>query len=132
MNTISKTHQLFSEELNNSRVLENPEKFLGPNYKEVLNFWLILDDLSQEQLRVVKERYDAFFNETLSEWDKAVHLANDASYEVVDAYEACWVAWKVTKSDAAYRITKELIAMHKILEVRQQPLTFFPMFLEVL
>jgi hypothetical protein len=60
MNTISKIHKRFLESLNNPRVLENPEEFLGPNYKEVLNFWLILDELSEEQLRVVKERYWAF------------------------------------------------------------------------
>ena len=83
MNTISKTHQRFSERLNDPRVLENPEEFLGPNYKEVLNFWMIFDNLSQEQLRVVKERYWAFRKENYSEWDKAMDLAFDTSTEVV-------------------------------------------------
>ncbi len=66
------------------------------------------------------------------------------NYEVVGdnyAYEAGCVVYAVTYSRASYYATKtsvarwttiELIAMHKILENHQQPLTFFPMFLEVL
>jgi hypothetical protein len=132
---ISKTHKLFSESLNNPRVLSNPEEFLGPNYKEVLNFWLILDDLSQEQWRVVKKRSEAFFWENLSEWDKARDLAIESAKEVVGedyVYHARGAAWIVAKSGAADWATSELIGMHKILENHQQPLTFFQMFLEVL
>ena len=135
MNPISKTQQQFSERLNNSRVLANPEEFLGENFESVLNFWLILDDLSEEQWRVVDERYDAFYDKNSSEWDKARDLARDASYEVIDedyAYQAACATYDDTKSLAAYWATRELIAMHKILEDRQKPLTIFPMFLEVL
>jgi hypothetical protein len=132
MNTISKTHKRFSERVRNTRVLENPEEFLGPNFESVLNFWLILDDLSEEQWRVINERYWA---ENCSEWRKATDLALAASIEVVGrgyAYKAGWATYDVTKSEAAEWITRELIAMHKILEDHQQPLTFFDMFLEVL
>jgi hypothetical protein len=122
MNTISNSHKLFSENLNNPRVLENPKEFLGPNYEEVLNFWLILDDLSEEQWRVVSERYWAFFDKNRSEWRKATDLAIDASVWAAD----------VTNSWAARWATRELIGMHKILEDQQNPLTFFDMFLEVL
>jgi hypothetical protein len=135
MNTISKIHKHFSELLKNPRVLEFPEEFLGENFEAVLNFWLILDDLSEEQINAVKKRHWAFFNENCSEWDKATNLAIDASIEVVGweySYEASYAAYDVTKSWAADWATRELIAMHKILEVHQQPLTFFDMFLEVL
>jgi hypothetical protein len=133
MTNISKSHKLFSEYLNNPRVLTNPEEFLGPNYEEVLNFWLILEELSEEQLRVVNERYWAFFDETRSEWRKATDLVCEASEKVVGwnyAHYASWAALVVTKSSAAYWATRELIGMHLILE--QQPLTFFEMILEVL
>jgi hypothetical protein len=126
MNHISKIHKHFSELLKNPGVLTNPEEFLGENYESVLNFWLILDELSEEQWRVVKKRYEAFYDEKYYEWRKAINLAVDTSIEVVGvdyAYEAGW---------AAYYATHELIGMHKILEVHQKPLTFFPMFLEVL
>jgi hypothetical protein len=137
MNTISKTHQAFSRRLNKPRVLENPKEFLGPNFEAVLNFWLILDDLSKEQWRVVEERDDAFYNENRSEWLKARDLAWVASNKVVGwgyAYEARYAAHEVTKSNAAHYATYELIAMHKILENQQQPLTsliFFPMFIDL-
>ena len=134
MNNISKSHKRFSEYLETPRVLENPEEFLGENFESVLNFWLILDGLSEEQLRVVNERYLAFRNVNYSEWLKAKDLAFDASEEVVGwryADDVGWAAADVTKSSATYFVTYELIGMHKIFEA-QQPLTFFPMFLEVL
>jgi hypothetical protein len=135
MNTISKTHKRFSEILNIPRVLENPEEFLGPNFESVLNFWLILDDLSKEQWRVVNERHKAFYNENYLEWDEAKDLAWDASEEVVGwryADEAAEATYNVTNSwlDACFA-TRELIGMHKILENHKQLLTFFQMFLEV-
>ena len=114
MNTISKTHKRFSKRLNNPRVLTNPEEFLGPNYEEVLNFWLILDELSEEQLRVIKKRYEDFCEENYSEWRKATDLACEASEEIVEyyyAYYAGWAAWNFTykKSWVTYWATKEII-----------------------
>ena len=134
MNTISKTHQRFSEYLNNPRVLTNPEDFLGPNFEAVLNFWLILDELSQKQLRIVEECQRAFFDENYSKWSKEANLAYEASKKVVGEYyaeRAGWAARVVTKSGAGVRVTKELIGMHLILD-QEKPLTFFEMFLEVL
>ncbi len=135
MNTISKSHKRFSERLRNPRVLENPEEFLGENFETVLNFWLILDDLSEEQWRVVEERYDALYRENHSEWFISANLVWVASKKVVDEdyvdYAGC-AAYDVTNSSAADWATMELIGMHKILEDHQKPLTFFPMFLEVL
>jgi hypothetical protein len=135
MNPISKIHQEFSRRLNNLRVLTNPEEFLGENFEAVLNFWLILDGLSEEQLRIVKKRHWAFFNENCSEWRKARDLAYYASIEAIGkcyADYAFWAAYDATYSWAACWVTRKLIAMHKILEGHQKPLTFFPMFLEVL
>jgi hypothetical protein len=135
MNPISKIHQEFSRRLNNPRVLTNPEEFLGENYESVLNFWLILDELSEEQWRVVKERDGVFFYENPSECVKAVNLARDDSYDVLGwdyADKAGRSVYDDTKSNAACWATRELIAMYKILEDHQKPLTFFPMFLEVL
>jgi hypothetical protein len=135
MNPISKTHQAFSRRLNNPRVLTNPEEFLGPNYEEVLNFWLILDELSEEQWRVVKERYWAFRNENYSEHCNARNLAYYDSIEAIGkhyANNAFWAAVDATNSCAALWATLELIAMHKILKDHQKPLTFFQMSLDQL
>jgi hypothetical protein len=133
MNPISKSHKLFSERLNNPRVLENPEEFLGENFEAVLNFWLILDDLSEEQLRVVKERYRAFYDEKYYELDKARELANDASYEVVGEDYADYAGWATHDATDSWDVawaTMELISMHLIL--KQKPLTFINFFLNLL
>jgi hypothetical protein len=135
MNPISKIHKHFSELLKNPGVLTNPEEFLGENYESVLNFWLILDELSEEQLRIVKERYRAFYAENNSEWWKTTDLAWNASEEVIgDDYtiDSSRAAHDATDSWVAAWATLELIGIHKILEDRQRPLMFFPMFLEVL
>ena len=130
--TISRVHFEFANRVKNVLVLNNPQEYLGPRYEEVLNFWMNLDELSEEQLIVVKERDEAFYNENYSEWSKARDLADDASEEVVHAdyvYYAICAAWDDIYSAAGWA-TLELIGMHLILE--QQPLTFLPMFLEVL
>jgi hypothetical protein len=43
---ISKTHKKFADHLDDQTALEYPERFLGPNWKDVLNFWIYLDTLS--------------------------------------------------------------------------------------
>jgi hypothetical protein len=133
MNNISKSHKRFSERLNNPRVLTNPEEFLGPNFEEVLNFWMILDDLSEEQLSVFNERFEVLYTENLSECRRAINLAYDASKKAVSenyVYRPGWAVYDIINSSAAEWATEELIAMYKIFEA-QQPLTFFPMFLNL-
>ncbi len=54
---ISKTHQKFANNLRNQRALDHPEEFLGPNWKDVLDFWLFLDTLTKEQWKIIVDRY---------------------------------------------------------------------------
>ena len=133
MTTISKAHQEFSERLEDPRVLTNPEEFLGPNYRAVLNFWMILDDLSEEQWRTIESRYWDFCNKPYYEWLKATAEADKASEETIGreiAYHAARTAWDVYIFAFLFA-TRELIGMHKLFE-QNKPLTFFEMFLEVL
>ncbi len=105
--------QRFSEGLKNPEVLTNPQKFLGLHSPKVLEFWNKIENLTQEQLEVVNERYRTFFDENYSECRKAVDLAIDVSEGVVGlgyAYEASWAAEDVTKSIAVYLATRELIS----------------------
>jgi hypothetical protein len=39
-------------------LLENPEEILGKNWLTVLHFWKYLDSLNQEQILVVRERFE--------------------------------------------------------------------------
>jgi hypothetical protein len=52
---ISTTHQRFVDLLNDQTALEYPERFLGPNWKDVLNFWIYLDTLSIKRLKSINE-----------------------------------------------------------------------------
>jgi hypothetical protein len=46
----SKIHRLLSYQLgDNSEVLLRPEKFLGSNYRMVLDFWTKIDSFTEEQ-----------------------------------------------------------------------------------
>ena len=129
---ISKAHKRFSERLENPRVLTNPEEFLGPNYKAVLNFWMILDELSEDQLKNIHSCYLDFSIYQLSEWRKAVNEAIKASEETIgrDFADKAADAAYVVYGWAAYRATRELIGMYIILE-QNKPLTILNMFLNL-
>ena len=68
----SKAHQNFSNRLQNPEALTNPPNFLGPNYETVLNFWWVIDGLSEEQWNEVARRYCALD-------DAARYAARDAA-----------------------------------------------------
>ena len=128
---ISKAHKLLSEHLNNPEVLTNPEEFLGPNFEAVLNFWLSLDELSEDQWKTIEGRYEDFYNNQESEWLKARDEAYEASDETIGSNFANYAADAACVVYGYYYATRELIGMHKILE-QEKPLPFFNMFLEVL
>jgi hypothetical protein len=44
MSYISNTHQRISDQFSNRDILTNPEKYFGPNYKILLNFWIIREN----------------------------------------------------------------------------------------
>jgi hypothetical protein len=118
--TYSKTHKRFADRLNNQRALEHPEEFLGVNYKDVLNFWWFIDDLSKYQLKIVVERYWDLDDEVRDAARAAAWKA--AAYYADAAYDA--VAW-----NAGYA-TLELIGSHRLLK-QGKPLTFLLLFLDL-
>jgi hypothetical protein len=125
--TYSKIHQAFSERLNNPDVLTNPEKYLGPNYQDVLNFWIYLDTLSDEEKGEISQRYCALDDNVR---DTAFVAARDAAEEVVGnefRYAAWCAAYDVTGWGLVFgNATVELIAHHKLIEQNQTP-TFLPL-----
>jgi hypothetical protein len=99
---ISLTHSVFLRKINDKcegspqDVLSNPAKYLGPNFEQVLDFWIYLDSLSDEGKEEMWQRYLAL--------DSKVRLsarisACDAATEVVGEKfsDAAW--------DAAYDVT---------------------------
>ncbi len=128
---ISKIHQNFADNLNNQRVIQNPEEFLGPNWKDVLNFWLYLDTLSDEQLDIAEDRYD---EAPLDDLD----IVDNAAWETLNACSAgvrissYAIASSINCYSTAgdYYTTLELIGAHKILE-QGKPLVLVPLWLDL-
>jgi hypothetical protein len=54
---ISKTHYQLLDITQDNEALTNPQKYLGPNYQEVLRFWNHLDKMSVSQLIDVGEKF---------------------------------------------------------------------------
>jgi hypothetical protein len=110
---ISKTHKTLSEILNAHKVLKKPGHFLGSNWKAILNFWLYIDTLSEEQKRNMNDRY-------LALGDHYKHATSpiarqDVSFKV--EYAALNAAFYATNRRWVFSCaTHELIAHHKHLE----------------
>jgi hypothetical protein len=135
---ISEAHQRFSEYLENSDALENPQDYLGPNYLTVLNFWLWIDTLFTEQWEEVARRYDAIPSAARvaagyaagsaarnaagsASWGAAGSAAGDA------ARVAAWNAARVAAGSASGCATYEIIGSHILIE-QEKSLLFVPMF----
>jgi hypothetical protein len=120
--TYSKTHERFSERLKQPDVLTNPEKYLGPNWEDVLNFWIYVDTLSKQEREELGQRYwDLNYNVRLS----ARIAARDAAEEVVGEdfrIDACLATVHVTGWWVFGCATWELIGHHKLLEQYKTPL----------
>jgi hypothetical protein len=120
--THSKIHKRFSERLNQPDALTNPEKYLGPNWEDVLNFWIYLDTLSEQERVEMWRRYWAL--DDVMRWFPRI-AASNAAEEVVGREfrdEAWRAAYFVTGWWVFGYATVELIAHHKLLQQRNTPL----------
>ncbi len=121
--TYSKIHQAYSEHLNQPDVLTHPAKYLGPNYQDVLNFWIYLDTLSYEENKKMEDRYRALNCDVqISAFYSAWNLADEVvGWEF--RYAAWYAAYSVTGGRAVFgNATLELIGSHKLLEQNKTPL----------
>jgi hypothetical protein len=111
---LSKIHQNFSNYLRQPEALTNPEKYLGPNYQDVLDFWFYIEGLSDEERKEMSDRYQALDdNVRFSAWNAARHAADAVvGWEFRSA--AWWAACYVTGKGVFGEATEELIAYHKL------------------
>jgi hypothetical protein len=124
---ISKTHQKFANLLSIQRALSHPDEFLGPNWRDVLNFWIYLDTLSVKQILILSDLYWNLQPEHVV----ALDLAWDAALEdetVGEIISNC--AFKASLIYFSGYATLELIGAHKILE-QGKPLTFTSFLLDL-
>jgi hypothetical protein len=119
----SKLHKQFAYSLNDvysineQDVLDYPEKYLGPNYREVLNFWFYRESLYYKQWKVYdKSRISLDYESRV----KAHNTAEELASEVIDPRFI----------DFLYgELTCEVTAAHFYLE-RNIPFTFLPFLLD--
>jgi hypothetical protein len=120
--TYSKIHKRFSERLEQPDILTNPEKYFGPNWEDVLNFWIYVDTLSEQDKEKMRQRYRDLDNDVR---DAAIIAAMDAAAEFVCwefRTEALYAARGVTGWWVFGNATWELISHHKLLEQNKTPL----------
>jgi hypothetical protein len=127
---ISKIHQGFANRLYPQDALNHPENFLGPNWREVINFWLYLDTLTEDQLRVAQKRYFALRD---IERDIAYSRVSNGIGVAINFYvpaghvALCGVT---CANNAARYATYEIAVLEELLEQGHEPV-FFPMFLNL-
>ncbi len=96
------------------------EYFLGPNWADVLNFWIYLDTLSDEESELINKRYWAS--------EDLMNLTNLSfkTAEAIIGHENASVAWSVTPSFSSACATCELIGSHNL-----ESFKFLPLFLNM-
>ena len=119
---ISVAHSVLLRQINDdqpgapSDVLTDPEKYLGKNYKTVLNFWWTMDSLTEPQWNEVARRYLAIDSAAR---DAAGSAARDAARSATGSAagdaarsatgSAAWSAASYAARSAAWYATYELI-----------------------
>jgi hypothetical protein len=114
---ISRSHRRFALCLEDQTALEYPERFLGPNWKDVLNFWIYLDELSVDELYIMYAHYH-----DLRDVHTLMSLAVKAAEDTIGGvYKTA--AWCATTNSIGALVIYELIGSHNL-----ETLAFLPLF----
>jgi hypothetical protein len=119
---ISKTHRRFSKELEDPKILTNPEDFLGPNWEDVINFWLHLDGLSWSKKLKMNNSFLALEDNVRM----SARVASLGAAKEVVGEDVRYAAHCVNCLSIFGYATLELIAQHKLLE-QGKTLTALPL-----
>lgn len=120
--TYSRIHQRFAAEFGNSKVLTNPEEFLGPNYETVLNFWKFAGSLEEEVQKEIMEKfrtkrpYLTLINSLCDKVRERIRMPPEIIFQVCSPH-----------GYTIARATYEIILMDQLLEEGYK-MTFLPMF----
>lgn len=126
----STSHIRFSQKVNTPDALTEPQDFLGPNYRTVLNFWTYLDKLSTEQLTLISETTA----KSSIDWGDFQDIRNAAESTIGMCYLTSVYEASILSSDnddhlveATTMATEELVGMHRLFANGKQ-LRYVPMF----
>jgi hypothetical protein len=125
----SKIHKCLSDVLDEPRVLTNPERFLGPNYETVLNFWKYVESLDEDRIKRILNSFYGFrildrghkINTLYNKTNRAIHWG---CYKILNA---CRGVYDGEFDLVIGRATYELIIMDQLLDEGYK-MTFLPMF----
>jgi hypothetical protein len=110
---ISVAHSVLLRRINDgepgapSDVLTNPKKYIGKNYRAVLNFWWFMDSLTADQWKEVARRYRAL---DYAAWSAARNAAGSAAWYAARnaagsaAGDAAWDAAGSAAGSATYEL----------------------------
>jgi hypothetical protein len=124
--TYSKIHKLFSNYLKQPDALTNPEKYLGPNWQDVLNFWIYVEGLSKQERVEMWRRYRALDCGVQISANNTARAAADEFVGAEFSNEAWYAACDVTGWGVFGYATWEIIGHHKLLE-QNKTLIFLPL-----
>ena len=116
MNYISRSHKQISDNVNRE-ILTSPQDYFGPNYKDLLNFWVYYETLSEYQLGNVWEKIYAMDFDTGRQ-------ARDLIIKLSDQ-----VDWFNVPPSFMSIVDLEICFAHLILE-RGGSLVFLPIYLD--
>jgi hypothetical protein len=119
----SERHKIFANALNvyhninEQDVLNNPQNYFGPNYKESLNYWFYWKSLAWEQKVICSDRLHEIDAKT---YNKAGKIAKNLALEVIDPRFV----------EHLLPVECEIISAHLYLE-RNIPFTFLPLIFDL-
>jgi hypothetical protein len=108
----------YKHDIDKQDVLNYPENYFGPNYKEVLNYWFYRESFSEEQRNAYLDLYWKLDYQTRSKGQK---IAKKLASEVIDP-RVVGCIWDEP--------IKEIIATHLYIE-RNIPFTFLPLIFDL-
>jgi hypothetical protein len=122
----SKTLEKFISEWHPLDCLLTPEKYFGPNYESVFNFWTYIDTLDEEQLRSV-ERSSRIISR--SHKDTLVNIATKTVYNQYCVWDTASESYRngITACFSLGYATLEIVCMHKLFDEHYR-LFYLPLF----
>jgi hypothetical protein len=117
MNYISRSHKRISEREYEDAILTYPQDYFGPNYRDLLNFWVYYETLSDYQLGEVWEKIWAMDADTWRQARAHLRKLSDQS------------DWLKVSRDIMSAVEMEICFAHIILE-QGESLVFLPIYLD--
>lgn len=123
---ISKTHHQLNQYLGRAQSIVKLPNLLGPNYKTILNFWIVLDTLTQEQWSEINTKYQSLPDDT---WNDAWAISRVTANRIIGYEPLIYNAVGAAMSDSPTSglATWELMCSHVLLE-KGKSLVAVPLF----